>query len=122
MRPILTLLQDDSTPPTTTATLSPPEDPGGSETGPVTVTLTATDDLSGVAATYFREGCPGAWLVYDPQNPPIVSVHTTDVYYYSVDAAGNAEPVQKVTVGISSSSALSSSAALRHVVADRLPE
>ncbi len=112
------LLQDDSTAPTTTATLSPPEGPGGTETGPVTVTLSASDDLSGVATTYFREGCPRGWLVYDPQNPPIISVHTADLYYYSVDAAGNAEPVQEVTVGISSGSSHSGSATARHVIAD----
>jgi hypothetical protein len=75
----------DCTAPSTTASVS------GSN-----VTLTSSDDGSGVAFTMYRiDG--GAWVEYDG----VVSVtaagnHTVD--FYSVDAAGNTELVDSATV------------------------
>jgi plastocyanin/type 1 glutamine amidotransferase/regulation of enolase protein 1 (concanavalin A-like superfamily) len=85
---------EDTTPPTTTATLDPAEPgQGGTYDVPVTVILTATDNEggSGVEDTLYRvDG--GAWQPYNLLMPPTVSApgaHTVD--YYSVDAAGNQE-------------------------------
>jgi large repetitive protein len=76
--------------PTTTASA-----PTGWQTGDVTVKLTATDNLSGVAATYFAvDG--GA-----PQSGTTVIVGTEGTHrvaYWSVDNAGNTETAGTVTV------------------------
>ncbi|KAI9780299.1 MAG: hypothetical protein M1835_004530 [Candelina submexicana] len=48
------LLPMDTTPPITTATLSPPPNAAGWNNSAVTVTLTATDDISGVAGTRYE--------------------------------------------------------------------
>jgi peptidoglycan/xylan/chitin deacetylase (PgdA/CDA1 family) len=69
----------------------------------VTVQLSATDDDSGVAATWFRvDG--GAWktgtkiVVAAPRNHGDDGQHAID--FYSVDGVGNTEAVQTVTVKI----------------------
>ena len=91
----------DTTPPATTATLSPPSPgPGGTYRGPVAVSLNATDATSGIAGTEYRlDG--GEWTAYLPLTPPTVSApgaHT--VAYRATDDAGNQEPVQQVSFTI----------------------
>ena len=67
--------------------------PVGWQSTDVTITLSATDDLSGVAATYYdRTG-------YGPQlytGPFVVSDEgETDITYWSVDEAGNVEQAKR---------------------------
>lgn len=83
----------DTMPPVTTVALSGTQ--GANLYGtPVQVTLTATDNASGVAATYYAvDG--GTWLTYSA--PFIVSTagdHT--VAFYSIDVAGNQETTNYV--------------------------
>ena len=65
--------------------------------GPVTVTLSAADPLSGVAATQYRlDG--GAWLAY--AGPLVIGdgVHAVD--YRSTDAADNVEPFRTLLLQV----------------------
>lgn len=101
-------IQHDVTPPTTTAAVSP--EPHGSAwvNRPVQVTLSAVDDLSGVAATFYAVDDPtcasdnvGTCSVY--AGPFTISTdgqHT--VSFFSKDNAGNFEAVQRTTVSIDS--------------------
>ena len=83
----------DTVAPTTTVILSPMAH-NGWYNSPVTVTLIATDTLSGVDATFYRLN-NGSWQIY---LEPFVLVtdgnHQLD--FYSVDVAGNAETMQSV--------------------------
>ncbi|MCX6661565.1 MAG: hypothetical protein NTY91_03345 [Euryarchaeota archaeon] len=71
----------DDTPPVTTCTIT--------GTNPVTITLTATDDDSGVNHTYYKIDA-GSYATY---TAPVVFSEVGDhiVYFYSVDKAGNVE-------------------------------
>ncbi len=84
----------DKTPPATTATSTPS---GGGST--ITVTLAATDALSGVQSTSFRlDG--GSVQLYGPGNVPTFSGQGNHVLeYWSTDQAGNVE--QHHTLGAS---------------------
>jgi hypothetical protein len=88
----------DATPPETTCTLEG-DLVGEVYTSDVTVTLTATDDSSGVNYTMYKiDG--GTWETYDAA-PFVVSgngEHT--VAFYSVDIAGNEEVEQSTTFTI----------------------
>ena len=88
----------DATAPVTTATPDRPGGPGGWYTAPVTVTLTATDALSGVASTeYSLDG--GPWTAYtDPVEVAGAGAHTLD--YRSTDVAGNVETAGQLALGI----------------------
>jgi hypothetical protein len=71
----------DTTPPVTTCTVT--------GTNPVTITLSATDDDSGVNHTYYKIDA-GTYAIYTaPVQVSDVGDHT--VYYYSTDLAGNVE-------------------------------
>ncbi len=71
----------DTTPPVTTCAIT--------GTNPVTITLTATDDDSGVNHTYYKIDA-GSYAQYTaPVTVTDVGDHT--VYFYSVDVAGNTE-------------------------------
>jgi hypothetical protein len=101
--PIITCVSfvDDTTPPITTHSLDPPTPDGdnGWYVSDVTVTLTATDDMSGVNMTYYRiDG--GVWLIYDSFF--IISEDEDDIVieYYSVDNTGNTEQIKQVTIKI----------------------
>ncbi len=91
----------DTTPPTTTASGS---DSAWSNT-PVTVTLTATDAGSGVAATQYSTDGGTTWttgtsvIVPAPSNGANDGSHT--IQYRSIDVVGNQEPVETRTVNIS---------------------
>ncbi|KRB43106.1 hypothetical protein ASD90_22280 [Terrabacter sp. Root181] len=71
--------------------------PGGWNNSKVTVSLAATDGLSGVDATYYKvdngDAVKGALLTIDTEG-----IHT--LKYWSVDKAGNAESAQTSTVKI----------------------
>jgi hypothetical protein len=74
----------DVTPPVTTCTIT--------GTNPVTITLTATDDDTGVNHTYYKID-DGTYAIYTaPVEVSESGDHT--VYYYSVDYAGNVEDEQ----------------------------
>ena len=90
----------DRTPPATSATPSGTVGSNGWYTGAVKVTLTASDNMSGVAGTYYTvDG--GATQCYSSCKPFTVSgdaVHT--VKYWSTDKAGNTETQHTLTLGI----------------------
>jgi hypothetical protein len=84
----------DLTPPTTTATASPPS---GWSNGSGTLTLAATDSGgSGVKATYYKIGS-GAQQTYCSA---IKLSSALTVTYWSVDNAGNSEAAKSCTVKI----------------------
>jgi hypothetical protein len=91
-------LAGDKTPPTTTIDTSGVIGLEGWFVSDVTVTLTATDELSGVAETKYKiDG--GSWNTY--QQPfTIVTEGTSTVHYYSIDKAGNIEETKNETVKI----------------------
>ncbi len=88
----------DKTPPVTTATLSGTLISGSNYQNSVQVTLTATDNLSGVASTVYRvDG--GSWITYT--GPFTVSQNGANtVNYYSTDNAGNIESTKTITFSI----------------------
>lgn len=72
--------------------------PSAWRTAPIAVTLDATDDRSGVVATYVEIGASpaeptDASPVYDPADKPTLR-HGERIAYRSIDAAGNLEPVR----------------------------
>lgn len=90
----------DLTAPATTASINGNLGLNGAYTGPVTVTLTATDALSGVAGTgYVLDGAP----VQGYAAPiPVSGDGTHTLIYSSNDKAGNAEAPKTVTFKIDS--------------------
>jgi len=90
----------DITPPVTTYSASGSSGANSWYTSPVTVTLTATDDSSGIAAIHFRTD-GGAWQSYvSPFTVPSDGSHAID--YYSTDSSGNNEALRAATVKIDS--------------------
>lgn len=92
----------DTTPPTTSATLSGTEGNGGWYLGPVTVDLTFVDATSGVIRTFYR--VDGAeWRVLQATFFRVFTVEaegTHTVEHYSEDRAGNAETIRTIQVRI----------------------
>ena len=90
-------VENDTTPPVTICILNPLEPNGENDwyISNIIVTLTATDDYSGVNKTEFQiDG--GAWQTYlQPFNMTIDGRH--EVMYRSIDNAGNREPTKSVT-------------------------
>jgi alpha-tubulin suppressor-like RCC1 family protein len=83
-------LNYDDEPPTTVATLTGAQAPPGYDP-PVTVSLQATDDLSGVASTFYT--LDGNQTVYTYNGP--IALTTSgyhEVQFWSQDNAGNVEP------------------------------
>lgn len=79
---------EDTTPPATTCTLQGTQQ-GSAFVSPVQVTLTATDNNSGVDYTKYKVDT-GNWTTYAaPFNVSNDGTHT--VYFYSVDNVGNKE-------------------------------
>jgi hypothetical protein len=93
--------QVDTLPPVTTAHLTPAQPDGANGwyvSSPVMVTLTAVDDISGVAYTSYRLNS-GDWLTYTTPLT-ITAVGTNTLLYRSVDVAGNMEVIQTVMIRI----------------------
>jgi N-acetylneuraminic acid mutarotase len=91
-------LNIDRTAPVNTATLAGTMGLSGWYTTAVTVTLSATDRISGVARTEYSYN-NATWYTYS--TPLIVSASGTNrVYYRTVDMAGNTELVQVVTLTV----------------------
>jgi len=95
----LTFLWIDDTPPLTTISLSGTLGSDDWYTSDVTVTLTATDDLSGVANTYYSLDGGATWLTYT-STFIITTEGTTTIQYYSVDNWGNTETTKTKTIKI----------------------
>src|SRR5206468_2199448 len=96
----------DITPPVTTYSASGSSGVNSWYTSSVTVTLSATDDSSGLAAIHFRSD-GGAWQTYaSPFTSPSDGSHTID--YYSTDYSGNSEVIRTVAVKIDSTAPSSS--------------
>jgi hypothetical protein len=79
----------------TVAPVTADDVPAGYRNGPVTVTLSATDDDTGVAHTYYETGADPAApttssTVYDPAYKPVLA-DGERIRYFSVDGAGNTE-------------------------------
>jgi hypothetical protein len=92
---------DDTTPPVTVHTLDPPEPDGlnGWYVSDVNITLTATDDESGVNVTYYRvDG--GEWIIYNELFTLSEDGDDILIEYYSVDYAENVEDVKSFRVDI----------------------
>jgi uncharacterized repeat protein (TIGR02543 family) len=87
----------DTVPPVTVATLSGTLQ-GGIYVSPVQVTLTATDNASGAAATYY-EVDGGAWQIYTGSFTVAANGNHT-VGFYSVDLAGNVETTKQVNFAV----------------------
>jgi len=90
---------DDTTPPITTHSLDPltPDGDNGWYVSDVTVSLNATDDISGVNITYYRvDG--GEWEVYDSTFVISEDGDGILIEYYSVDNADNQEPIKQVSI------------------------
>ena len=90
----------DSTPPVTIATLDPstPDGPGCWYISPVEVTLSATDDDSGVDYTKYRIDS-GSWLTYMVPFT-VASNGSHQVDFYSVDNGANVESIKHVNFEI----------------------
>ena len=95
----------DISAPITTATLDPaiPDGNNGWYINPVEFTLSATDSLSGVAATYYCIDTTGTCIPTTNYTSPF-DVSTEDknvnVRYYSIDNVGNVELVQSIVLKI----------------------
>ena len=90
---------DDTTPPITTITTDPPEPVyNGWYALPVSVTLNATDNESGVNATYYQINNQG-WVIYT-HSFYLIECGITDFQFYSVDNAGNVEEINQMEIKI----------------------
>ncbi len=88
----------DATPPITQTTITGPAGRGGWYLGNVSVSLSASDDNSGILATrYSLDGQPLANYL-GPINVSGEGKHA--VLYYSIDKAGNDEEVKTLSFGI----------------------
>ncbi|MFN3374386.1 MAG: OmpL47-type beta-barrel domain-containing protein, partial [Chloroflexus sp.] len=99
--PVVVGLNLDGTPPVTAASISGPTNPlcpANCYTGNATVTLTATDDRSGVVEITYRVN--GG--TFQPYTDPFTlsGEGTYTVEFFARDGAGNVEPVQIVTVEV----------------------
>ncbi|WP_425086405.1 OmpL47-type beta-barrel domain-containing protein [Streptomyces liangshanensis] len=103
MQGILTVTEagggDDTTAPTTSAAVTGQQNTEGAYVGSATVTVSATDEGSGVAATEFALGADGAW---QPYTAPVVvdTVGSHTVRYRATDQAGNAAAEKSVSFAV----------------------
>ena len=91
-------LPADSTPPTTTATVSPPANASGWNRTDVHVSLAATDDISGVARTEIAVDGLGTATYATPIPVSAEGIHSVD--FHSIDRSQNVEPDRHLTVRI----------------------
>ncbi|MBI4393849.1 MAG: Ig-like domain-containing protein [Euryarchaeota archaeon] len=90
----------DTTAPVTTSSVSGTQHSSGWYTSNAVVTLSATDDISGVKATYYRWN-GGNRIGYNPTTGLNVPAEgTTVITYWSEDNAGNAESTQTLTIRV----------------------
>lgn len=94
---LLTIKIDDA-PPVTTVALSGTAGSNGWFTGPVLVTFSATDNLSGVASTTFSTNGGTAWTVGTSITLTANVIYT--VLFHSTDVAGNVEAPKSIQVQI----------------------
>ena len=95
---------DDTTPPVTTHTLDPPEPDGenGWYVSDITITLNATDDLSGVKEIRYTINGGAEQVIPIPDyNGSGTFVLTQDgnditIRYWAIDNAGNVEPINTI--------------------------
>jgi hypothetical protein len=88
----------DNTPPVTTAQIGGTLK-NGWYSSDATVTLNATDNLSGVDSTEYRIGTDGNWNIYT--GPVVITQEGTyTIQYRSTDKAGNVEDINQQTVQI----------------------
>jgi FG-GAP repeat len=89
----------DGVAPVTTASVAPPANEFGWHAAPVTLSLQASDALSGVAATDYRLAGAAGWTPYGgPFSVSSPGISTWE--YRSIDAAGNLEEAKTLTVSI----------------------
>ena len=91
-------MSDDTTPPVTTISLNGTMSEYGIYTSDVEVTLNATDDMSGVFATYYNLDMNGNNIYYESFVITGHDEHT--LAYWSVDNAGNEEKTQFAYINI----------------------
>ncbi|MFI6698007.1 OmpL47-type beta-barrel domain-containing protein [Streptomyces sp. NPDC050509] len=86
---------DDTTAPTTSATVEGQQNADGAYVGSATVAVKATDDGSGVATTEYAVGADGEW---QPYTTPVVvdQVGEHTIRYRATDKAGNAAAEKSV--------------------------
>ncbi|MEV7867896.1 family 16 glycoside hydrolase [Streptomyces sp. NPDC088124] len=86
---------DDTTAPTTSAKVEGQQNADGAYVGSAKVSVTATDDGSGVATTEYAVGADGPW---QPYTAPVVvdQVGEHTVRYRATDKAGNASEEKSV--------------------------
>ncbi|TJY41801.1 hypothetical protein E5161_11395 [Cohnella pontilimi] len=89
---VLAKLIIDTKPPVTTAVA-----PAGWSNEPQTVTLTATDDITGVKSTYYSVN-DGAYA--EGNSIRVEEEGTTKISFYSVDKVGNRETAQTIYVKV----------------------
>jgi len=95
---ILTGIKLDKTSPVTTISVLGTQGTNGWYLSDATMTLVATDKISGVAKTEYSFDS-ATWIIYTlPFN--IVEEGNATVYYRSTDVAGNVETVKSETIGI----------------------
>jgi hypothetical protein len=91
------VLRYDATPPTTVLRVQGVAGDGGWYRSPLALTLDAVDSHSGVAGTRYRLNA-GEWITATALNLATADKHVLE--FASVDVAGNAEAVQRVTLRI----------------------
>ncbi len=92
-------LDVDTTPPTTTHTISSTHFDDGRYTVPVTISLTAMDIGAGVFQILYRlDGGPAWWIYGGPFEVNTKGNHTLE--YYATDRANNIEPKHTVTFNV----------------------
>lgn len=98
---LLALSADDQTAPVSTVSLDGAQQNGWFAAAP-TVTLNASDDLTGVARTEYRWGDDGVWTAYTGPFTP-TQEGANDLQYRSTDRAGNAEAARHQSIRLDTS-------------------
>ncbi len=95
-------LGGDSQPPTSTTDIQPAPSPSGDYYGNVSITITATDNASGVESiTWTMSGAQegsGTVAGATAHVPVITALGLTTVSFYAKDLAGNYEPAQELAI------------------------